>query len=382
VSASRPGADAAPGREAPLAAGLEGACETCCRHSWLLRELTVPLDYCSRDPARLMDALALEQGDLLAALGGRRREELAERLLGFARERLTPPAGVEALCRHDPRFPPALLAPCAPHLLFLTGAVARLQRLVAAPVVAILGSPRASDYGVEMARAIARGLAAAGVTVASALADPLSAAAQTGVRELAGASIAVSGDGPRAAAPARWRSLQAHVRDAGCLIWELPGDARGRRFGAIAAQLTLAELAAVSVVVEARERPADLAGAMLARARGRPLAAVPGRVTSPLSAGPHALLAGGAALARGAHDVLELLPVGPPQGATACEEPRAALPPRLRALLERVCAGSDTAERLCAGGDGDPAEVLLGLSELELMGLLGRGSAGRYLPRG
>jgi predicted Rossmann fold nucleotide-binding protein DprA/Smf involved in DNA uptake len=56
------------------------------------------------------------------------------------------------------------------------------------------------------------------------------------------------------------------------------------------------------------------------------------------------------------------------------------LRPALRRVLERVGAGQDTAEKL-AHSEADAADVLLALSELELMGLLARGDGGRYVPR-
>ena len=49
-------------------------------------------------------------------------------------------------------------------------------------------------------------------------------------------------------------------------------------------------------------------------------------------------------------------------------------------MLEQVGAGRDTPDKL-AGGDGDAGEVLMALSELELLGLLARGDGGRYVPR-
>jgi hypothetical protein len=53
---------------------------------------------------------------------------------------------------------------------------------------------------------------------------------------------------------------------------------------------------------------------------------------------------------------------------------------RLTAMLERVGAGHDTPAQL-TGASEDPEQVLLALSELELLGLLARGDGGRYVPR-
>src|SRR5204862_6280980 len=70
---------------------------------------------------------------------------------------------------------------------------------------------------------------------------------------------------------------------------------------------TVAGLASLVIVVEAEKRATDLAGARLARELGRGVAAVPGRVSSPLAAGTNGLLKEGAALIGGAADALELL---------------------------------------------------------------------------
>jgi len=114
------------------------------------------------------------------------------------------------------------------------------------------------------------------------------------------------------------------------------------------------------------------------------VAAVPGHVTSTLAAGPNALLAEGSALVRGPVDALELLHALPTRPAAAVQSaPAASLEPRLRSLLERVGDGSDTLEALLHDSDSgeDPEQILLGLTRLELLGLLARGRGGRYLRR-
>jgi predicted Rossmann fold nucleotide-binding protein DprA/Smf involved in DNA uptake len=102
-----------------------------------------------------------------------------------------------------------------------------------------------------------------------------------------------------------------------------------------------------------------------------------------LSVGPHALLRTGAPLVRGAEDVLELL-AGPRmdhRASAATSQPtRPALSARLSTILELVGSGCDTPDRLEAHIQ-DHGDLLLGLSELELMGLLARGDAGRYITR-
>jgi DNA processing protein len=140
----------------------------------------------------------------------------------------------------------------------------------------------------------------------------------------------------------------------------------------------------VVVVVEAEAKPQDIALAGSAAQLGRTVGAMPGRVTSPLSAGTNSLLLEGASVVRHAEDVLELLyqlDAQPRAASEAAEqlERRIQLEPRLARVLHRVGTGCDTLDRLTPGGEAD-AEVLLALSELEIMGLLMRGEGGRYLP--
>jgi DNA processing protein len=362
------------------------ACARCLRRSWLLAELSGPLDCNCRADGRLIELLALGDGELIEAIGGRRRAELRARHARFQAHEIARAPGIEELCRHDQRYPHGLRRIEAPPMLHVEGGLDRLHELTAGPVVAILGSRRATDYGIEMAGSLARGLAASGVTVAGELADGIAVAAQTGALEADGATLTVLPGGLDVAAPARRRSLLQRLTREGSAVSELPCGCRPRRWGAAAAARTLAALAAVTVVVEAEDSPRELAGARIAQTFGRTVAALPGRVTSPASRGSHALLLDGARLIREAADVLDLL-YGARRPASASVLPphapgdrHAELKPVLRELLERVGAGVDTPGKL-TGEHEDAGELLLALSELELMGLLARGDGGKYVPR-
>jgi DNA processing protein len=360
--------------------GRPAACASCMRRSWLLAELSAALDYRAADRTRLMALLELGDAELIRALGGRRRAELKARYTRFDTAEICPVEGVEGLCRHDRRYPQALSGAGAPPMLNVAGGVSRLSELTAGPVVAILGSKRASDYGIEMAKSLARGLAASGVTVTSGLAEGISVAVHAGALEAQGRSVAVIPGSVDRGYPAKRRSLCERVIESGCAVAELPCGSPPRRWGHPASERIVASLASVTVLVEAEEVAHELFGAQLAIACGRTVAAMPGRVTSPLSRGPNALLIAGAHLVRGPADVLELLYDGRAPAAEQIGPARPALDPRLRSVLEKVGAGKDTPDKLTASRE-DATEVLLALTELELMGLLGRGDGGRYVPR-
>jgi DNA processing protein len=370
-------------------APVPAACLACARRSWLLSELTGPLEYCARDRTRLFELLALGDRELLKALAGRRAAELSARYVAFPAGETERPPDVERICRHCAGYPRGLGGRHGPHMLEVLGGSRRLVELAGGPSVAILGSAAASDYGLASARSLARGLGASGVTVIAGLTDGIAVAAHMGALDADGASVAVMGGGLDVACPARRRSLYGRVRERGCAVSELPLGCRGRRWGQLASERIVVELASVTVLVEAEDTPAALAGARLAHARGRTLAAIPGRICSPLSRGTNAMLMQGASLVRGARDVLELLgplgasgsaPASAPAGlAGLASNPLAGLPAGLRATLERVGAGCDTPDRLARAGE-DPAAALLALTELELLGLVIRGDGGRYVP--
>lgn len=355
------------------------ACRECERRSWLLSALSASLDYRARDRPRLVELLALEDAELICALGGTRRQDLFARHRAFEPEQTPATDPARAICRHCEAFPESLIRhPSAPRLLHLTGG----DPLGHTPLVAIVGSRRASDYGMQMARSLARELASCGVGVVSGLGDGIAMGALGGALDGEGLALAVVGSGLGVSPPAHRQALYRRLLRSGCVVSELPHSCSGRRWGAVAAERTIAALAELTVVVEAEERAEDLAVAELARSWGGVVAAIPGRVTSVLSTGTHALLMGGAHLVRDAGDVLDLLHhPGPPTGSgtAAGSELTAELEPRLERVLREVGTGRDTPDRL-AGPGVEEAEVLLALSELELLGLLARGEGGRYVP--
>ena len=174
--------------------------------------------------------------------------------------------------------------------------------------VAVVGARRASSYGLEVARALGRGLSAARrhrrlrARARDRLGGPRGRAR--------GARAARSACSPRApTSPTRRAGWQLHpaVAARGAVISELPPGARAYRWCFVARNRIIAALAAATVVVQATERSGSLTTADFAAEVGRAVGAVPGPVTSRLSAGTHSLIQSGAPLIRDATDALDLL---------------------------------------------------------------------------
>jgi DNA processing protein len=136
----------------------------------------------------------------------------------------------------------------------------------------------------------------------------------------------------------------------------------------------MAALAGMSIVVEAAEQSGSRITADEALGLGRSVGAVPGPVTSRLSAGANALLFEGASVVRDAQDVLDHL-VG--AGAPRVRGAGPALEDDLAEVLDAVEAGRSTPDAI-AGAGGDGRDVAVALVRLELMGYVRADPVGRY----
>ena len=192
----------------------------------------------------------------------------------------------------------------APPALFARGALNDDDALA----VAIVGSRRPTPYGLAVAERLASDLAVRGVTIVSGLARGIDTAAHRGALAAGGRTLAVLGCGLDVVYPLENRALARAIEAQGALVSQfapgmpaLPGHfpARNR---------TLAGLALGVVVVEAADRSGALITAGFAGDLGREVFAVPGRITSPTSAGANRLIQDGAKLVTCWQDIVSELP--------------------------------------------------------------------------
>ncbi|HET7572959.1 MAG TPA: DNA-processing protein DprA [Gaiellaceae bacterium] len=260
-------------------------------------------------------------------------------------------------------FPPLLRSiHDPPPGLFLRG-LAGID-LLGRPAVAVVGARACSGYGSSVARALGRDLAAAGLVVVSGLARGIDAEAHRGALEAGGLTVAVLGCGVDRDYPAAHAELARRVAVSGMIVSEYaPGvDPAPWRFPA--RNRIVAGLCAATVVVEARERSGALITADLALEEGREVFAVPGEITSALSAGTNALLKLGATPLTAATDVLAAYGIEPAAAqATPPEGPAGAL----LALVRESPAGADELSRRSGFAARDVGRLLV---ELELAGLV------------
>ena len=278
--------------------------------------------------------------------------------------RLIAEHGVTVLTPRDSGYPYALRhIPDPPPVLYVQGELKEAD----AVGIAIVGSRRCTRYGFEQAERFGHLLARAGLTVVSGMARGIDSAAHRGALAAGGRTLAVFGCGLCHTYPPEHDELRRLIAAGGAVLSELPMRVapEGGHFpnrNRIIAGLTLGTL-----VVEAANRSGALITARLAGEFNREVFALPGRVDSPYSQGPHALIRDGAKLVQCLDDILdELGDVGQtlrPEGLDPLgdEVPLVALTPE--------------EEKLMAVMDNEPRgiEELVHLTRIELpqvMGLL------------
>jgi len=353
------------------------ACDACLRRTWLVARLAGWIELARHEGRRLPEVLALSDEDLVAAVAAselvrtmRQLEQLDTAELRDAYDR----AGLAAVCRHEDDYPRSLRDDRAtPPIVSWTGVLPN------GPAVAVVGSRKPSPDGLEVARALGRGLAAAGVTVVSGMALGIDSAAHEGALQAGGPTVAVLAGGADVAYPRSKRALHGRIREHGAVLSEAPPSFVPRRWCFPARNRIIAALGSATIVVQAAGRSGSLITAELAMDLGRDVGAVPGSPLDWRSAGANALLRDGATVVRDAVDALDLaLGVGHGLG-TDADARTAGLDPSLRTLLAKLGEGRTTIDALAL----TPAEAdaaLLGLTELEILGLVTRGPGGTYRP--
>jgi DNA processing protein len=180
------------------------------------------------------------------------------------------------------------LGDAAPIALWVTG-VADL-RFSCLRSVAVVGARAATAYGSCVAAELAASVAARGWTVVSGGAFGIDAAAHRGALGADGITVAVLACGLDVPYPAAHAELLDAIAHQGAVVSEQPPGRYVSRLRFLTRSRVLAALATGTLVVEAGERSGAMSTARHARDLGRPLMAVPGPVTSDLSAGCHHII--------------------------------------------------------------------------------------------
>lgn len=246
-----------------------------------------------------------------------------------------------------------------PEQLWWCGDSAAMSR----PLVAIVGTRRATAYGLRVTRELAGALARGGACIVSGMALGIDAAAHQAAIDAAGPTIAVLGNGVDIPYPRAHARLHRQIVERGLVMSEMPPGARSHRGSFIKRNRIIAALARLTIVVEAPFGSGALSTAKAALELGRDLGAVPGQIDSPQSQGTNELLRDGAQAMTSVDDALCLAGLAPQRRA----EPRVDDEVEMR-VWSALGHGSATLDELCARSSLPVAQCLTAVTTLELRG--------------
>ena len=216
-----------------------------------------------------------------------------------------------ALTLADDDYPELLRhLPDPPLALFYRGDTALLKK----PAVAMVGSRRASAYGLNAARHLAGQLAIAGVTVVSGLARGIDAASHEAALDAGGDTIAVLGTGIDVVYPRSNKKLFRAIEERGLIVTEFAPAMPPLSANFPIRNRIISGLAMATVIVEATGRSGSLITARTAAEQGRNVCAVPGTIFAAGAEGTNRLIQYGAKLVHDVNDILEEVPGSPRLG--------------------------------------------------------------------
>jgi len=248
-----------------------------------------------------------------------------------------------------------------PEELFIKGNLPTLK----VPTVAIVGTRRPSSYGEEVTHTLAYDLAKAGVVVVSGLATGIDSIAHKACLEAGGTTIAILAQGLHSIYPASNKGLSEQIIKNGALISEYDLGIEARKYHFLARNRLVSGLADAIIVTEAADRSGTFSTVAHAIEQNKEVFAVPGPITSLLSAGPNRLLQQGARAALSADDILQVIAPGLLKGQKQFVFGNTPLEVRIIELIQQGVRDGDTLQDKSGVEAG---EFLQALTMMELNG--------------
>lgn len=213
--------------------------------------------------------------------------------------------GNAIVCYEDIRYPQRLKEiDHAPALLYVKGN----PDLLSTDQIAIVGSRKASPYGLSNAFQLAKQSSAIQLTVTSGLATGIDRRAHEGALDEMGRTIAVIGTGIDRCYPTKNRLLKQQIEINGAVVSEFALGAPPMAHHFPRRNRIISGLSLGVLVIEAATRSGSLISARLAMEQNREVFAVPGLISNPQSAGCHQLIRQGAKLVESLADIIEEFP--------------------------------------------------------------------------
>ena len=210
--------------------------------------------------------------------------------------------GIQILTYQDAAYPKRLQnIPDPPLVFYYKG---RLPDFDGLPLIGVVGTRRASAYGLTAAKRMGYQIARCGGVVVSGMAAGIDAMAMKGALTAGGTVIGVLGCGADMVYPAGNRSLFADTARYGCILSEFPPGTPPHKWNFPKRNRVISGLSCGVLVVEAPEKSGALITARQAADQGRDVFVVPGNIDVDTFIGSNRLLRDGAIAVSSGWDIL------------------------------------------------------------------------------
>ncbi|MBM3243735.1 MAG: DNA-protecting protein DprA [Candidatus Omnitrophica bacterium] len=235
-------------------------------------------------------------GSLARKIVSIRKEDIENELASAKR------MGLKIIAIDDEGYPVNLKnIPGAPGVLYVKGSLIAEDKLA----IGIVGSRRASFYGLSQACNFAFGLASQGFTIVSGMARGIDTLSHQGALKANGRTIAVIGSGFNHLYPEENKGLAEKISENGAVVSEFPLDARPLPQNFPRRNRLISGMSLGLLVVEAAQNSGALITADFALEQGREIFAIPGKIDSLNSFGTNELIKQGAKPVTNLDDILE-----------------------------------------------------------------------------
>ena len=202
-----------------------------------------------------------------------------------------------------------------PTVLYVKGKLIRNE-----PGIAIVGSRRATSYGLDTAENLAAELSKYGLTIVSGMARGIDSKGHNGALAAGGRTIAVLGCGIDIVYPSENKELMKRICSNGAVISEyLPGTPP-TAFNFPVRNRIISGISLGIAVIEANEKSGSLITANYALEQGKEVFAIPGNIDSINSTGTNRLIRDGAKIVLELGDILDELKISHSANNSFCKK--------------------------------------------------------------
>ncbi len=285
---------------------------------------------------------------------------------------------IQAYSYGEPHFP-TLLSHIAvpPPIIYCRGKISTAN---ANNCIAVVGSRKATNYGLAATARIVTELSIAGVTVVSGLAFGIDAAAHKSALLNNGPTVAVLAGGvdDNSIYPQSHYQLARKIIETGCIISERPPKSPTVPFSFLARNRIIAGLCRGVLVVESAAKSGALMTARYARDENRNIYATPGSIFNLYSQGPNELIAQGATLTVDAKGILQDLGIALQPVETSGQKLTTHEKLVLQYINSEPASPDNIIVKLPRTNPLSSAACINILTALELKGLIRRNDTGKY----